>query len=74
MKEQNKDENVKEEFCTSCLAIIPGLIGTGGVVSASGKGGNHKKYKSIIFWSSIALIILSIFIYFYYRSRCSDCR
>ena len=74
MKDENKDEIVKENFCTSCLAIVPGLIGAGGVVGSSGKGGKDRKMRNIVFWSSIALIILSIIIYIYFKRRCVDCR
>jgi preprotein translocase subunit SecG len=66
----NKDEN-KEEFCAPCLMAVPLALGAGGV-AGSGKGKN-KTMKNIIFWSSIALIIISIVVYIMLRKNCKNC-
>jgi uncharacterized membrane protein YvbJ len=71
-KETNKDS--KENFCAPCAMAIPAALGFGGVAAGSGSGGGDRKWKTIIFWSSIALILISIIVFIYLKMRCTTCR
>ena len=66
-----KDEDTKEEFCGPCAALVPLALGGAGV-AGSGAAGN-KKTKNIVLGISIAMIIISIIIYFWLKSRCTTC-
>lgn len=72
-KEDDKNKT-KENFCAPCAMAIPAALGVGGVAAGSGSGGSDRKMKTIIFWSSMALIIISIIVFFYLKSRCKTCR
>ena len=63
----------KEEFCAPCAMAVPTLLGAGGIAGSSTTGGN-RKMKTIIFWSSIGVTILSVIIYIWLKNRCSTCR
>lgn len=70
--QNNKD--TKEDFCAPCVALIPAAIGIGGAGASGTSGGKNKKIKTIIFWSSIGLTIISIIIFIWLKTRCTTCK
>ena len=74
MKKENSDENIKEEFCGACAMAIPAALGITGTAIAGKSGGGDRKYKKIILWSSIAITILSVAAFIYFKRTCSSCR
>ena len=87
MSNENKKEEIKEEFCPVCIAAIPlafGATGAGAAkISESKKEDDdcpikkrRKNFLKILFWSSIALSVISllIIIYFKYIKKCEECQ
>ena len=70
--QNNKD--TKEDFCAPCIALIPAAIGIGGAGASGTSGGKNKQMKTIIFWSSIGLTIISVIIFIWLKTRCTTCR
>ena len=83
MKLENKEE-IREDFCAPCLALIPlAFSGAGAGVSATmtddekdkHKHKHKQKMKDIIFWSSIVVGVISLFIFILFRYiLCTKCR
>jgi hypothetical protein len=74
MSHQPKKEEVKENFCVSCVAGLTAIAGAG-TASSSGKVSDRKTRK-IIFWLGLIISILSV-IFLIWRlcfSNCSNCR
>lgn len=68
-------KQVKEEFCTACVAGIGALVGVGAASAGSSSKGKHKKEKQILFWFGIMLTLLSILVALYvlFVRKCSTC-
>jgi hypothetical protein len=67
-QEENKDKEVKEEFCGVCaIPIAVGLAGSAGVVGMSSTE-KYKKIKQIIFWSLI-FSVACLVIYMIYQNK-----
>jgi hypothetical protein len=74
MKKENS-EDVKEDFCGACAMAIPTALGMTGTAALSGNtSGTNKKYKIILFWISIAITVLSVAAFIYFKKTCSSCR
>ena len=78
MKKRNSEdinEDVKEDFCGACAMAIPAALGVTGTAALSGKSaGSDRKYKKILFYVSIAITVLSIAAFIYFKKTCSSCR
>jgi len=86
----NNKQEIREDFCPPCLALIPlAFAGAGTGISATMDGksndndkdknklkNKHKKrMKDIIFWSSMIIGIISLIIFILFRYvLCSKCR
>ena len=68
------NKNTKEEFCAPCVALIPAAIGISGAGASGSSKGKNKKLKTIIFWSSIGLTVISIIIFIWLKTRCTTCK
>ena len=68
----NKNKEIKEEFCTPCLMAIPMAMGVGGAAGSS--AANNKKLKKILLFGGLGLILISIIVFIYLKSRCTTCR
>ncbi len=72
----------KEGFCIGCLAIPLALAGGAGAAATSAnmtddEKKKHKKkmvWKKILFWGSIALTIISVFIFIYFKFIKKNCK
>ena len=71
-KIENKEN--KENFCAPCAMAIPAALGIGGVAAGSGSGGKDRKLKNKRLWSSIAVLIVSVILFFYFKYRCTKCK
>ena len=74
MKKETYNKDSKENFRAPCALAIPAALGVGGVAAGSGSGGNDRKWKKIIFWSSIGLILISVIVFIYLKMKCTTCR
>lgn len=70
-----KNEDIKEDFCPVC-AIAPLVVAGAASGTAAGTSKNGSKMKTIILWSSIAVVIIGIIalIYFRYGKKCESCK
>lgn len=68
-----KSDDVKEEFCAPCMSLIPAAFGVGGVAVAS-SAKKSRKWKKTLFWVSLAITLLSIAVFIYFKTRCKTCR
>jgi uncharacterized membrane protein YjfL (UPF0719 family) len=67
-------KEIKEEFCGSCLSLVPAALGVGGVAVAS-SAKKSRKWKKALFWGSLVITILSIILFIWFKTRpCSTCR
>ena len=87
MNSENKKDEIKEDFCPVCIAAIPlafGATGAGAskMVDSKDKDDDNcpikkrkKHFLKILFWSSIALSIVSVLviIYFKFIKQCEEC-
>lgn len=74
MNKYKKEGGVlREDFCASCLSLIPAAAGLGGIgISTSAK--KARKWKTALFWGSLALTIISVIVFIYFKTKCSTCR
>jgi len=71
MKNNHKDD-VKEEFCGTCLALPLALAGAGAAGVSSSD--NNDKTKKILFWGGISITIVSIIATIIFLRRCKTCK
>lgn len=71
--DQNKHDDVKEDFCGACLTIPLAFAGVGASAYGGSKG-SHKKAKKYALWGGIITIIISLLIAIYYLVACKTCR
>ena len=61
--DDNKNiENIKENFCISCVGMGVGIAGIGTTIAKSFTNKKHKKIKKILKYTGISLLILSCII------------
>ena len=73
MKDEKKDD-IKENFCPPCLAVIPLAFGAGGAKFSGGI--SNPNVKKAIFWGSISTvgIALAVIIYYKFIRKCTTCK
>lgn len=64
-------KEIREDFCGMCMAVPIALAGAG-VAGASTKE-QYKKRKSIMMWTGVVVLLVSIFMMWYYRD-CKSCK
>lgn len=70
---KNNEEEIKENFCPSCLVTPLAFVGTGAVVAGQTIPNKHKKWKKAMFISGVVSLISLFFIivyYFYFQKEC----
>ena len=68
--EKDKLEETKEPFCGACVAGVAALAGAGAAKSSENLTQNKKK-RSIIFWVSVIITIISIAYLMYQLCFCN---
>lgn len=76
MKDNQQNEETKEDFCPSCVAVPLAFAGVGASAYGSQSNGKYRKNQKIMLCIGISTIILSIliFLYFRYVKNCKGCR
>ena len=72
-KHKNETEQLKEDFCPSCLITPLAFVGTGAVVAGGTIPKRHKKWKKAMLISGIISFVslLAILLYFFfYKKKC----
>lgn len=72
IKQDIKEEDIKEEFCGACVALPLALVGAG--TAGLGSKGSHNKTKNIMLWGGIVLTVISLIVAIYFITRCKNCR
>lgn len=72
MKEEQKKENVVENFCGACLAIPIAVAGAG--TAGIGAKGTHGKTKKIMLAVGISVTMIGLIIGIIYLAKCKTCR
>ena len=70
-----KEEEIKEDFCPSCLVVPLAFAGAGATAAGSAKGKN-KRMKKALMISGILTIILALLFGAYYllfKKNCTQC-
>jgi hypothetical protein len=83
IKDDKDKKPVKEDFCITCAAAIPLLLGAGTAAGAkaSEKDGSNSTspQKSLwtnwVFWVGISVFLIALFviIYFKFINKCTSC-
>ena len=73
MKDE-KNEDVKEDFCPPCLAAVPLAFGAGGAKFSGGI--KNPTVKNLLFWGSIVTIAIAVFVIIYFKliKKCATCK
>jgi hypothetical protein len=64
-------KEIREDFCGMCMAVPIALAGAG-VAGASTKK-QYEKRKSIMIWTGVIVLLMSIFMMWYYKD-CKSCK
>ena len=72
--ELNKKEDVKEDFCPSCLIVPLAFAGAGATTVGGTMTKNHKKWKNVLLISGVITIISTIGLVIYYFMNKDDCK
>ena len=75
MKNEEQGVNIRENFCGACIAIPLALVGAGTSVYSASSKKKYKTQKKVIFWTGIAITLISllIIVYFVWIKKCKDC-
>jgi hypothetical protein len=71
-KEENaENKNTKEDFCGACVAVPLAMAGLGAAAGSDLQ--SKKKWKKVIFFSGIAISLISIGVAIWYLAYCKSC-
>ena len=73
---ENKEE-IKEDFCPSCLIVPLAVVGTGAATAGELVPQKHKKWKKVLLWSGVLTIISVVALIIYYhinKENCKSCK
>lgn len=73
MVNKYEEDDVKEPFCGSCLAVPLALAGVG-VAGVGATEKSNKKKKKMMLWGGIAVTVISVIIAIIYLMKCKECR
>lgn len=68
MEKHNKDENIKESFCGTCITVPIAMMASGSTIY-----NKNDKNRKVIFWTSVVITVLSIIISVYFLLNCDEC-
>jgi hypothetical protein len=75
MNTQQTKPEIKEEFCSSCVAGAVAILGTATAGAGASSKKLHKKTKRFFIWFGIITFIFSIIIAIYmWKKNCQECR
>jgi hypothetical protein len=69
-------EEVKEDFCPSCLVVPLAFAGASATAAGQTMGNSHKKMKKILVISGIVTITVTVLVgmyYLFFREKCTSC-
>lgn len=72
-----KEEEIKEEFCPSCLVVPLAFAGAGAAAAGGTVSKKHKVWKKALLISGIVTLLIAIAMaiyYFMYRAECKECK
>jgi Na+/melibiose symporter-like transporter len=72
---KKEKEEIKEDFCPSCIMIPVALAGTGLGVAGYNEKGSHQTRKKIMLIGGILITVISLIIsiYYLYFTKCDVC-
>ena len=53
-------EDIKEEFCTSCIGAGLAIAGVGASVAGSLSKSEHQVWKNVLLWCGVAIYVIAI--------------
>ena len=71
------DEEVKEDFCPSCLVVPLAFAGAGAAAAGGTVSKKHKVWKKALLISGVLSVVMAIALaayYFLYKAECKECR
>lgn len=71
------DEELKEDFCPSCLVVPLAFAGAGAAAAGGTVSKKHKVWKKALLVSGIVTLLIAIAMaayYFMYKAECKECR
>jgi hypothetical protein len=72
-RQQQQDNEVKENFCPSCLVMPLAFVGAGAVVAGENVSNKHKRWKKGLLISGVFTLIVLLFLIVYYYVLKKDC-
>jgi hypothetical protein len=72
--ELKKDEDIKEDFCPSCLIVPLAFAGAGATAAGGTMSKKHKKWKKALLISGVITIIFTVGLFIYYHANKDDCK
>jgi hypothetical protein len=66
MNKKHNEEEIKEDFCPSCLVMPLAFVGAGAVVAGNKIPNKHKKWKKAMLISGVATLVFLILLVIYY--------
>lgn len=73
MIREKKQDEVREDFCPSCLLLPAALLGAGTAAAGSQAKGKYQKYRKLMLWSGIIITVLSLLLTWWFLTRCKQC-
>lgn len=74
MSKKQSENEVKEDFCPSCLLMPLSFVGTGALVAGGTLPKKHKKWKKGLLISGIVTFISLIILLVYYFMTRKNCK
>ena len=70
-----KKEDVKEDFCPSCLIVPLAVAGAASTAAGSQVSGKHKLMRKVLFYSGVITVasVLVILFYMFVLKKKEDC-
>ena len=77
MNRKEEEEELKEDFCPSCLVVPLVFAGAGAAAVGGTVSKKHKMWKKALLISGIVTILIAIAMglyYFMYKAECKECQ
>jgi hypothetical protein len=72
-KLDNEKNQVREDFCPSCVLIPLALAGAGTAAVGANAKGKYQKYRKLMLWVGIIVTIVSLLLTWWFLTRCKQC-